>query len=279
MARSEIAFAEPRYYGQELLTLGACTAFAAVCILLRADRNIFSIFDSKCRWGVFFGGVGLLVLVSIRLGYICFVACNSRSEIIRDWSALCNYWTHFKAPCADSERHHQEGESKTKGALAPWRYVLFLLPVALFFLGIPGEGWSTPKTDPTRIGWNEMEKARTNPDLCDYLTGATIRLKGKYRGDRPDRFTLVHYHVNGDSSSWALRTAVILIDSTKVETIKVDPKKYDHQYVEVAGKLRFAQMPDTKEFYPIIDVSPVSQEQLENECVKIVPAFTDWTDD
>jgi hypothetical protein len=169
---------------------------------------------------------------------------------------------------------------------APWRYIVLLLPVVLYFLNLPNKTFSADAGDnvnignldaPTsvratgsaEIGFAELQQASLSPEKRDYYEGKTITLTGQYSGNDPKRFTLVRFKIACCAADAVKLNAVIMVDAGSGEAI--DPDRYRNKWVEVKGRVHFVRRPGGNEYltalvlYPIKEVAPLSQ------LVKIIP--------
>ncbi len=196
----------------------------------------------------------------------------------------------FAQPEGHELFHDHAGHDHDHG-WAPWRFALVLLPVVLFLLGLPAAGGpntvnvttigdfdshsdASGKGENFTIGFNQLEKAALNPEVRDNIAGTTVQLKGQYKSDRPDRFTLVRFKINCCAADAIPLKAVIMLDPDKATQFKVDPEKYRGKWVQIKGLLQFSSVPGSREMIPVIVLSPTSQAQLESELVKEVPPDT-----
>ena len=109
---------------------------------------------------------------------------------------------------------HGEGDGHEHG-WAPWRYVVLLLPIVLFFLGQPDQGKARADDRDNitgdvairavngqgggqafEVSFTELQRAPTNPTSRAFYEGKTIRVKGEYLPRNEKSFTLVRYVQN-----------------------------------------------------------------------------------
>jgi hypothetical protein len=168
----------------------------------------------------------------------------------------------------DHSHGHDHGHDHSHG-LAPWRFALLLLPVVLFILGLPAVGGMNTSNvkdmsggvDDVRkagekgnnftIGFGTLEIASRNPATRDAIAGTTVQLKGQYKGDNPERFTLVRYKINCCAADAIPLKAVIMVDPEKSGKFRVDPAKYNGKWVQVTGQLQFSTR-GKNEIVPVI---------------------------
>ena len=138
---------------------------------------------------------------------------------------------------------------------APWRYMLLLVPVILFFgLDLPRDGFSViekadaaglaaggqvaDKGDLGELSFTELAGAVNNPDRRDYYEGKTVRLKGQFRGSNNDHiFQLVRFKMACCAADAVPLDAYIMIDPEYKEPI--DSAALQGKWVEVTGQVQF----------------------------------------
>jgi uncharacterized membrane protein YcgQ (UPF0703/DUF1980 family) len=169
---------------------------------------------------------------------------------------------------------------------APWRYVVLLLPVVLYFLNLPNKGFSVDAAgDPLRglkldatvkvesrgeasLGFLELQQAALTPENRDYYEGKTVTLTGQYSGSDPKRFTLRRYKIACCGADAVPLNAVIMVDPKASQ--KVDPDRYRNQWVEVKGRVHFFAKPGTNEYVTALILYPKKDEPID-DFVKIIP--------
>jgi hypothetical protein len=186
------------------------------------------------------------------------------------------------APAAHGhDHHHDHGHGHDHDhdhghGWAPWRFVVLLLPVALFFLGLPNQGFSSGQDisgnisasadlqgaqkggDVLDASFPQLEQAAAHPENRDDYEGRLVRLTGKYVGNDPKRFTLVRYKMTCCAPDAVPLNAVIVIDSAwKDKTL--DYNRYRDKWVQVVGRVHFHQQPArgayANEYIPVLILS------------------------
>jgi hypothetical protein len=203
-----------------------------------------------------------------------------------------------------ADHHHEHAAAATHGhshghghdhhdhdhahGWAPWRYVVLLIPVFLFFLNLPNDGFagkdiSQGLNGPTdevadkgfapEIGFKELEQAALTPQTRDEMAGKTVKLVGKYTGDDPKRFSLSRFQMKCCSADAIPLNAVIMVDDTNGKE-KLDPKKLRNKWVEVTGQVQFLNRPSAKDpskldYTPAVIIHPKPQKPLK-EMVRVI---------
>jgi hypothetical protein len=187
--------------------------------------------------------------------------------------------------------HHHHGHSHGHGhdhshGWAPWRYVVLLLPVALYFLmpadGLSGAGQQVAassvagpnavkdKGEDFSVTFVQLEQAALSEDLRTFYEGKTIRLLGKYVAQDSDHFTLVRYTMNCCAADAIPLKALTVIDRSKSKE-PLESNRLNNKWVEVTGQVQFLKMRDGSSFVPAIIIQPTDKTKL-TQLVKAVPA-------
>jgi uncharacterized membrane protein YcgQ (UPF0703/DUF1980 family) len=252
------------WYLEQILSLAACGALAGVFLLDWYSGNIVYFIKDKYFLLVLTGAVLLLGLVVVR--------------------AIAVWYTAESAGHAHEHRHgHSHDHSH---GWAPWRYVVLLLPVALFFLmpaeGLSGagqqlrvEGLSGPRGDVAGKGEDfgvtflQLEQAALSEDLRANYEGRTVRLLGLYVPVDSERFTLLRY-ARGCCPADAIPVrALIVVDrSRSPETL--DGKRLSNKWVEATGQVQFLKQRDGLSFVPALVIRPAPDRKL-TRLVQVVP--------
>jgi len=168
---------------------------------------------------------------------------------------------------------------------APWRYVVLLFPVVLYFLNLPNQRLSADagdtygrlnldaptsvrSTGTTEIGFAQLQQASLTPESRDYYEGKTIALTGKYSSSNEKRFTLVRYKIACCAADAVPLNAVIMLDPNSTE--KIDQDIYRNNWVEVTGRIHFFQKPGSNEYVTALMLYPSKEEPL-SQLVKSIP--------
>jgi uncharacterized membrane protein YcgQ (UPF0703/DUF1980 family) len=249
------------YYLEQICTITACGALAAVFVLDWYSGSIVFFIKDKYFLLVLTGALLLLGLVAVRA--------------VAVW-------------CSAEGAEHAHSHSHYHGhGWAPWRYVVLLLPVALFFL-MPAESLSGagrqfrvgeisgPKGDVQAKGEDfgvtflQLEQAALSEDLRSYFEGRTVRLLGRYVAQDSEHFTLVRFARGCCPADAVPIRALIVVDrSRSLETL--DGKRLDGQWVEATGQVQFLKRRDGSSFVTALVIQPTPDKKL-TQLVKIVPA-------
>jgi uncharacterized membrane protein YcgQ (UPF0703/DUF1980 family) len=170
--------------------------------------------------------------------------------------------------------------------------VVLLLPVVLYFLNLPNQGFSadvggtdlsrlnleTPtsirSTGQVSVGFVELQQASLTPESRDYYEGKSVTLTGQYSGDNPKRFTLVRFKIACCAADAVPLNAVIMIDPNSSESI--DPDRYRNKWVEVRGRIHFFPKPGSNEFITALILYPTTDEPLRDQIKLIAAPASPW---
>jgi hypothetical protein len=299
---------QAEYYLEQLFTIGVCGALGVVGVSLYFSGKLNFMLAERFHPWVLGGGIALLVMVVIR----AIVVWNSVAEPLavpvhdhdhadgHDHShdhcghGDCGHDHHHHHDHAHEHHDYAHGAEHAHGhhhdhdhvhvhththdhahdhGWAPWRYVFLLLPVVLFLLNLPNDGFSashqklgslegvsvsggiTEKGVLANIGFQQLEAAARSPESREFYEGKTISLEGRYLGNDPKRFHLTRYKMNCCAADAIPLNAVIVVDpDPKVEGL--DPKAYDNQWVRVTGLVAFVKSPSQDQYMTVIFVSP-----------------------
>jgi hypothetical protein len=313
------------FYLDQLFTIAVCGLLAGVTAMWWWNGKMGLFIVAKYHPLVLFGGLLLLALVVIRAAAVWRSVDKLKPTHDHD---ACG---HDHGPCGhdhddgipsaaqttgsssapaslalsvpshhhhDHEHDHSHDHADEHGhdhghehGWAPWRYVVLLLPVVLYFLNLPNQGFSAaaggslnladfnaPKsvrsTGTATVGFTELQQASLTPESRDYYEGKTITLTGQYDGNNPKRFSLARYKISCCAADAVKLNAVIMVDPESSE--KVDPDAYRNQWVEVKGRVHFLQKPGSNEYVTALILYPTKDEPLNKFITKIPPPAVPW---
>lgn len=167
------------YFLDQIFTIALCGAIGAIAVLLFVKKSMLMIIlDPRFHPYVLAGGIALLLMVAIRAMAIWKLA-GQPAPVVADAAAHshdhhhhhehehCDHdhdHGHDHAHCQHDHQHghdHAHGHDHDHGhdhGWSPWRYTILMLPVVLYFLNLPNEGFSA-----------KVEKQ----DFADLSTGQT----------------------------------------------------------------------------------------------------------
>jgi uncharacterized repeat protein (TIGR03943 family) len=286
------------YYLNQLFTIAVCGALGGVAVMLWWNGTLKLLLHPKFFLWVLLGGITLLMLVVLR----AVAVWRSVDELAavpdhtHDHDYCGHGHDHDHGHCHhDHDHDHAHDHGHDHGhehGWAPWRYVVLLLPVVLYFLNLPYQGFSADaggidlselslngqasvsSRGQVTVGFVELQQASLTPESREYYEGKTVTLTGQYKGHDSKRFTLVRYKIACCAADAVPLNAVIMVNDKSSE--KVDPDTYRDKWVQVTGRIRFFQKPGSDEFITGLILYPTEDEPI-SKVVKIIPPpSTPW---
>jgi hypothetical protein len=301
------------YYLEQLLTLGASGALAGVAIVLYMTERLNFILHPKFHPFVLAGGLTLLALVIVRGVCLWISVGEPTTEPIHEHGPGCDHehqhgpgcdhdhpgegvtslpltpavdhghshsqaHSHSHAHSHDGGHGHGGGNDHGHGhGWAPWRIILLMLPVVLFFLDLPNKAMIQAKdiSEEFKLGENSiestgsdfnvtflmLERASLSQESRDFYTGKTVRLEGVFAGQDESKFTLTRPTMNCCAADAITLKAVILVDyRDNKDGPRLDPSKLSGtKWVRVTGTVQFLQRDGTGPFTTALIVQPTPE--------------------
>lgn len=153
------------YYVEQLCTIGIAGALGGIAVMLY-QRQLLWFLAPKVQPWVLGGGIALLVLVAVRAVVVWFQAGKATADAhdhhhdhehahehehdqghegitaVPALGLAAHDHDHDHDHCDDHDHSHGHGNGDDHGhqhGWAPWRFVILLLPVVLYFLNMPNE--------------------------------------------------------------------------------------------------------------------------------------------
>ncbi len=313
------------YFVEQLCTIAVSGALGGIALMLW-KRNLLWFLAPKVQPWVMAGGVILLVLVAVRAWVVWFQAGKVGShdhahdhEHGHSHGGDCGHdHGHSHGETCAHDHHHEHGEACDHDheqehahlhgggdghdhGWAPWRYVILLLPIVLYFLDMPNELWAgadnrdkttlsdrdlhinedlKPSDDkPFEVDFPELQRAANNRQAYE---GKTIRVKGEYLPGNERLFTLVRYKMSCCARDAIPLKAVIMLDpksSEELPTAALTQTRNERKWLTVEGQVQFQPDPaDPESWVTIIVLRPGASHPLfdpsgqnENALIRPVP--------
>jgi uncharacterized repeat protein (TIGR03943 family) len=295
------------YYMEQLCTIGICGAIGGVAIMMWHEQLLKWILSSFFHPFVLLAGIALLVLVLIKaIGLWLAVAEPKVHDHDHDHDhdhhhhhdhEHCHDHDHGEAVATNATRTPLELTSSVSEPLAhththhdhhdhdhehphdhghdhgwnPWRYAVLLLPVVLFFLGMPNQGFSddhlkrqigggqledssvimlTRKgTETLHPSIEQLEKAVYNQQQRELYEGTMVQLKGQFvPGSQNTEGTLVRLKMTCCAAD-VIAIRVKIVSPTPI------PAMPPEQWVEITGQIQFRKLQGRDEYVPVIQVT------------------------
>lgn len=265
------------YYLNQLFTIAVCGALGGVTVMLWYSGKLRFLVIERFWLPTLLGGIALLALVIIR-AIALWRSVDQSVEASKQHDHDHEHCGHDHDHCGHDHAHQHDHHGHDHG-WAPWRYVVLLFPVVLYFLHLPNEGFSAAYGDrlkdvqldvPTglsaekgedQIGFKELQEVSLSPETRDYWEGRTISLIGKYSDLSDKRFTLVRYKIACCARDAVPLNAVIMIDPKSEQ--KIDRDKYRDKWVQVKGRIHFFPKPGSAEIITALILYPSKGNSLE----------------
>jgi hypothetical protein len=171
---------------------------------------------------------------------------------------------------------------------------VLLLPIVLYFLGLPDSGFAVGQQDidPSQFGpesgersrgfkdkgfggelsFRELEGAAFSPERRSLYEGRTYKLKGQFAPSGNDTmFTLVRFKINCCAADAVPVPAIIMIDPASKE--RLDVASYQGKWVEVTGQVQFRtrKLGGREEWVTVVMVRPDDEHPLNSLVVPTDP--------
>ena len=298
------------YYLNQIFTIAVCGALGAVAVMLWYTGKLALMLHPKFFPWVLSGGIALLVLVLIRAISVWQTVDEAVTVPEHTHDHDHEHCDHGHDHCHHDHGHahehhhahsHEHSHDHDHGhdhdhdhGWAPWRYVVLLLPVVLYFLNLPNEIFSSDVGgDPLKgmtfsapiksiaskgavdIGFMELQQASLTPETRDYYEGKDVTLIGQYYGNDPKRFTLRRYKMNCCAGDAVPLNAIIMVDSNS--SARVDPDAYRNKWVEVKGRIHFfPKQPGSSEYVTALILYPKDKEKTDDVIQKVDRPARPW---
>jgi len=164
------------------------------------------------------------------------------------------------------ECHHHENEEENghdhghDHGWNPWRYTFLCLPIILFFLGLPNEGFKSVKAMEVEesdravsdksgkvvaLNFKDLETWANDDSQREFYEGQTGTLKGQFVPKSPTTFGLVRFKMTCCAAD-AIPLNVVIISPEAVADIKA------MSWVQVTGQIQFRKRKNREEYIPVL---------------------------
>jgi hypothetical protein len=245
------------YFVDQLCMVGMAGAFAAICLSLYFwNPNMLDLtLAPPLQIFVLISGVTLAVLTLLRaLSLWLQPAPGHHHHHGHDHHHEHSHEPHTHLH-AHGHHHHDHSEEDHDHGWAPWRYVVLLVPVILFLLGLPNKGpaltavdLSGLRSDGAAIDTTGSTTIATSDFLAivKFALGAEtreqykdkwVKVRGQFMGnDRDEKiFTLGRFRINCCGAD-AIQLNVPIISPVPITNWRTG------DWVEVHGKIDFAEV-------------------------------------
>jgi hypothetical protein len=279
------------YYIEQLCTIGFCGALGIVQILLYHYKVLEIILTSKFHIWVLLSGIVLTALAVIRAAVLWVSAGQHNHTQSHDCGhdhshdhehahghdhvhehsteqgivAAEHVHSHACDHSHDEQAHehvHNHVDCGHEHGWAPWRYVVLLLPILLFLMGMPWPAEAVPDDAPEEAGvlplaFKDLEQAAATEQSRKYWDGKLVRVKGQYGPGRSDR----------NFSIFRMKMTCCAADAYPLNVTIVSPEalpaeKLQGQWVNVTGQISFAVPPGRDEYVTILKMRKLDDVKL-----------------
>src|SRR5579885_1127017 len=149
------------YYLNQLFTIFVCGALGGVAVMLWWNGTIALMLHPNFFLGVLLGGMTLLMLVVLRA--VAVWRSVDELALVSEQTHDHDHCGHEHEPCHHQHAHGPGHAHDHEHGWAPWRYVVLLLPVVLYLLNLPNQGFSADAggSELNRLALNVPESVRS----------------------------------------------------------------------------------------------------------------------
>lgn len=261
------------YYLEQLLTILVCGAFGVVAVLMYQFGMLTNLLVPQFHTWVLVGGIVLLVFVAIR-GAAVWAAAGKLAD------ANAHHDHHHDHGHGGGHDHGHDHPGHHHGpAAAPgddhshgnifWRVVVLAFPILLFCLGLPNQGFSNDwkakrlgadvsvgdiravqevAGDVIGFDFAELNAAGYDPNKRAAYEGRVGRVKGQLKRSKASEREYTLFKMKMACCAADMIPLKAVIRTNFVSNFN------DYDWVTVEGVLQFAELPETKQFLPVIRV-------------------------
>lgn len=266
------------YYLEQLLSIGICGAFALVAMMMYRNDRLRLILVPQFHPWVFWGGAVLLGLTLVRVVALWRATApahdHGHAHHQHEHGPDCDHGHEHGPDCQHDHAHGEHTHQHAHGAHAHdhehggifWRVVVLMFPVALFFMGLPNEGFSNERliktlgqdaalgnlTDVTAKGgeiiplsFADLNAAALDPDSRSAFEGRTVQVKGQLKKISDKECTLFYMKMTCCAADMIPLKARIITDDS------LGPIN-DGDWRQITGVLQFAEVPGKNQYIPVI---------------------------
>jgi uncharacterized repeat protein (TIGR03943 family) len=251
------------YYLEQLLTVLICGAMGITSILMWQFDRLNHLLVPKFHAWVLAGGI-VLTLVTIIRGVSLWSLLNPKNP---SHGAV----GHVHGP----DCNHDHGDHAHMPGGIYLKVIPFALPILLFVMGLPNAGFSKEWIerrlgkdaaigdiqevaekggDMLTLDFSELNMAAYDPGKRDQYEGKKIRVKGQLNKVSEKEYTLFKLKMTCCAADMIPLKARI-----KSEIIIPESQFKSYDWVNVEGVLQFVEMPETKQFIPVIRIGKSGQ--------------------
>jgi hypothetical protein len=312
---------DDNYYVDQLCLIALCGAYGAIAVSLYLwNRQMLALLvGPQFHQYVLWGGVALLIMVVTRAA-VLWISVGRKVQTVpathehshehahdhehhqhhhgdhdhdhhHEHGGACEHHhhhhhhhehdhdlTHAHAPSADDGHSHDS---------APWRYVVMLIPVLLFLLGLPNKAPGVGRVhtkvdttedaqryagalmaggpnlfntvgiaaalkqeerlDPVEMDFKALESAASIPSAREALKGKAVRVRGQFAPSSDRVFSLVRFRIQCCAAD-RIQVNVPIVSKEPLPPLK------QSEWVEVTGKVEFRIPPGQQAYTTVLTV-------------------------
>jgi hypothetical protein len=272
---------DENYRLDQTCTVIASALIGLVTILLYRAGLLNLMLNPKFHLPVLWGGIALLVLSAVRV--IPLVASMVRRNA-KPAAAKHHHHDHDHnhADCGHDHDHshagdHTHGHGDTHDghdhAWAPWRYVILLLPVVLFFLDLPNQGFASigqgkevdladgtaaaVKDGDVITGFLELERASATENQRSDYAGRRAKVVGQVAPSAAkNRFSLVRYKISCCAADAVPLNMVAEVSEATDAGKAFNSSNHREKWVEVTGVIQFRKVRRSENYITVLEIKP-----------------------
>ncbi len=271
------------YYLEQLFMVGICGALGGVAVMMWWQDKLKYILALPFHPYVLAGGIVLLLLVAVR----ALSLWNSAGQFQANHDHNHDHDHHHDHDHDHGHEHHHHdhghphdhGPSHAHGAdhhghdhgSNPWRYIVLMLPVVLYFLNLPNQGFSSTyikkgpeveagsfgivqgeKVEVIPVEFKELERAAYTSATRQGYDGKYARIKGQFvpsASGNDKMFSLVRFKITCCAADAVQLNLIIMLNPDSTESVSdIQPL----QWVDVTGKIQFRKKKDRDEYVSVL---------------------------
>lgn len=252
--------AENNYFLDQLCSVAACGALGIISILMFVSGKLYIILAPQFHWPVLIGGIAVLAMALYR-GVDLW---KQAGQVAKERAEHEHHHHHDHAEC--DHKHADCGHDHSHGWM-PVKYAFLMLPIVLFLLGLPHQGFSNdmlkrqmnvgeiegaPKELASKgtdlsLGFRELSEAAYNESKQKALEGKTVKLRGMFMKLRDKEFTLFKIRMRCCAAD-AIPMQVRIISPVVLNRID------EREWVEAKGQLQFVKLARQNKVIPVVIV-------------------------
>jgi hypothetical protein len=269
------------YFMEQLCTIGVCGALGGVAIILWSLNRLKFLGEQFQKplgepWlsPVLWGGVAVVALVLIR-AVVVWNSVGKTAAHNHDHGHSHDHdhnhdHEHEHEHCDHNHDHQAACDHGHDHGWAPWRYVVLLLPVGLYFLNLIPDGFRAHgaintdyvESGPTAEekggdvirGFLELERAAATEQSRKEYEGRTAQVIGQATNIDTRRFGLVRYKIACCAADAVPLKMVIFVPATTPEGKVFDGKsQLPGKWVDVTGVIQFRKLRDSDEYVTVLE--------------------------